>query len=772
MTPPDTSSLVILGESLAAGLVNFSLQADDQKQAFPQRVAQQLGVGLRQPLFQPPGVGEACGFPSLPDLLPAAEQTTVLTELPSAASFGNLAVPGLTVAESAGRRPAAPLIHRDDPRQTAINFVLGLPGLVHGGASTLPTQLEYALGRRPTLAIVELGFAEAMEAAVAGRADLLPADGTFREHYGRIVSSLRRAGSIVVVSTIPDPMDTAYFSSLDAASRVLHMPVAELRRDYGLGADDRVLVNGLTAIGVQIMARRVAPLPPGSTLDGGKAAAVTARVRALNAIVNDIAREHGAGVADFAAVYRGVRTSGLRAGDRTLGADFLGGFFSLNGYTPGATGQAALANAVIDALNATTGQRVQTIDLAGVVAADVVADYRPAEGPAFRTGAGRLAAAGATLRLVAFLLGFVAKAAAGAITRKKPSRSAESGNDPSRWTLRLPPGMVQVLPIESRASYYGDALRPVHSTDPAEVALGLTGKLLFRGLALLDSHLHGKVRIRFFPPVDDITHFEVTHPGGGLSADDGMLSAPVFFRLAAVQHKVMDSTSEISSGDLNLVTGEVTNLRYKLFFLNSAILALAAVNPTLPKDPLAFPGEFGSTWARFHQRPDGTLDYTCYGTSFVPLSVLKTAIRFPLPFTSPSGSVASIPGDGTALHPHFHISTKALETRSGGALAAAPANTIREIATPAGRWQLQFGEHFGGTVSIAVQPLPPAGALEQRAPAAPRDPGADDRLNLPVGAMDLNTGRFMPDGGSRLPALRWDGASIVVEDPVRAVSGV
>jgi hypothetical protein len=298
----------------------------------------------------------------------------------------------------------------------------------------------------------------------------------------------------------------------------------------------------------------------------------------------------------------------------------------------------------------------------------------------------------------------------------------------------------------------------VHTTIAAEREYGISGRLLFKGFALLDSHLHGRVRIKFYSPVNNIAHFEVTHPGGGLSADAGLLSAPVFFKLAAVQHKVMDSTAEISAGDLNLITGEVTGLRYTLFFLNSAILALAAVNPALPKDPLAFPGQWGRTWARFDQRSDGLLDYTCYGTSFVPLSVLRSPIRFPLPFTSPSGSVASVAGDGTALHPHFHISTKPIASHRAAPVGARP-QTIRRVQTPNGRWQVQFGEQFGGTVSIAVQSLPSAGTYPAPAAAPPVNPTADHRLNVPVGAVDLNTGSIMPGGGSSLPELALDAAA-------------
>src|SRR4051812_25401119 len=127
MSAPSSPVLVVLGESLAAGLVNFSLHEDDQRRAFPLLVAQRLGLACATPLFQPPGIGNAAGYPALPVLVPHEAQTTVLTEWPPVGAFDNLSIPGLTLAEAVERKPAAPLVQRDDPRGTALNFVLGTP---------------------------------------------------------------------------------------------------------------------------------------------------------------------------------------------------------------------------------------------------------------------------------------------------------------------------------------------------------------------------------------------------------------------------------------------------------------------------------------------------------------------------------------------------------------------------------------------------------------------------------------------------------------------
>ena len=253
---------------------------------------------------------------------------------------------------------------------------------------------------------------------------------------------------------------------------------------------------------------------------------------------------------------------------------------------------------------------------------DAVLAYQGAEGPRHGTLAGAFAAAGATAKRLTTMAKFVSGMMRGRRNRKEVPAPPTSGSNPDRWTIKLPPGLEQTLPLDSESSYYGDALRAAHTTDAQPKVYGVTGNLLFGGFALLDTHLHGSVHIKFSPPQNDTTHFEISL-GSGLKGGDGRLSAPQFYCLPAQQSQVMNAHDVLSSGDLNLIDGLVTNLKCRFFFLNTAIFALADVNPTLPAAPIDFPGFYGSTWARFDQRPDGRLDFTFYGTTFIPLSVLE-----------------------------------------------------------------------------------------------------------------------------------------------------
>jgi hypothetical protein len=383
-------------------------------------------------------------------------------------------------------------VRRDDALQTAINLVLGIRAFLDGSTAAMPSQVEYAVQSRPTVALVELGFVEVLEAAVAGNADLIPNTGAFRSDFAELVRALRALDCEVIALNIPDPLDTAHFSPVEAAARVLKVPAPMVAGAYGLQPDDRIAVEGLTEMGYQLFSKSIGPLPPGVILRGAVAADISARTARLNEEIAAVMQEQGGFLYDLHALFHGIRESGVSVGTRRLTADFLGGFYSLDGYYPGKTGQALIANGVLELLNRTYETAYKPVDLEKVIQLDPVAMYRQAEGPDFTPADLAPPAAGS--------------AQAGsppqpAIPEPVPTTPGSAGvEEPGRLPLVLPPGLEQVLPLNKEASYYGDALRAVHTADPAEALYGLTGNLLFGGLAMLDSHLSGSIRIKFSPP--------------------------------------------------------------------------------------------------------------------------------------------------------------------------------------------------------------------------------------------------------------------------------
>ena len=389
----DTTTFVVLGEGLAAGMANAGLSEAVQRQSFPAQVAKQMNTAFPQPLIQGPGIGDVLGYQSLPVRAPAYQQGSVRVfpkkaepekgeaeEAPTLFVF-NLSVPNFRLQDSLTRRPLSPLIHNDDLQQTVINLILGFPALILERTVPLWTQFEYARAMAPTFALVELGYFDVLDAAVAANPSQIPDPAAFRASYRTIVQGLRERFVEVLVTTIPDPMDTAYFSTPASVARLTRVPESFVREFYGLGANDLITRNTLTVIGGQFLRREIRPLPAGSVYPAAVAAEISNRVRALNTQIVEVAREQGAVVYDLNALFRRLKTTGIRAGSATITGDYFGGFYSLDGYYPGAAGHALIANEILGLLNQTYGERFPLVDLGPIVQNDPVTKYTPAREP-------------------------------------------------------------------------------------------------------------------------------------------------------------------------------------------------------------------------------------------------------------------------------------------------------------------------------------------------------------------------------------------------------
>jgi len=686
----------------------------------------------------------------------------------------NLAIPELTLDDALQLQAAQPLIHRDNAKQTAANLTWGIIA-ISKGETLLPTQLQYALQQSPTFTIVELGYHEFLEAAVLGDVGLLPDTEYFVSQYGQLLQQLKSAGSQILVTTIPDPIATAHFSSVDTAAKLLKIEPSLLAKIYSIKPDDLVTVNGVNEIGFQIFSRSIHSLPASSVLSSDTASKISDRVRVVNARLKDLGASFGT-VYDLAALFRRVAESGYPVNARTLTGEFLGGFYSLNGYYPGATGQAIIANEILDSLNRSYGSNYSMIDVGAVMAADSVAAYHQAGGPAWATS---------DLEKLAAQSQVPSSGKVSAQDVSKPSDNQKTNDgwaplvtDEIKLPLKLPPGLEQVLPLSKASSYFGDGIAPIDCHDAQSIQWGSCGSMIFGGLAMVDSHLSGSIRIKFTPPVNDVTHFEVSFEGG-FQGDDAVLVTPQLFKMGFQQSRVDQVPGTVSSGTLNLATGEVSDLSIYAAYGATALFALVSINPTFPKQPLNFPGIYGYAWANFEQRADGKLDFTFHGSTFVPLG---KDISWPLNLVGPSGDFARIPAAGTVMHPHLALSTKETPVLGQDFSADIPFNTVQEftlythnsafgdaftLSTPElggpakgrshlmGRLQIQFGGKTGNSVPIAVTSMGPGGqmALLPESPITQAFPvplsagpqGFNDNLRFPLRTYPLDVLAVIPD---------------------------
>lgn len=370
--------------------------------------------------------------------------------------------------------------------------------------------------------------------------------------------------------------------------------------------------------------------------------------------------------------------------------------------------------------------------------------------------------------------------------------------------LKLPPGLVQTLPVNHDSSFFGDALRAVDCTNDADLPYGICGNQLFGGLVMTDSHLNGNITIQFSQPVRNVSHFVVQiHL---LNGDDGVLSAPLGYSFPNKSQSVSDSI-RLSQGDLDLVTGGVTNLEFHTNFTNTTLLALANVNPKLKAPVISFPGVRGHAWATFKQRPDGLLDFRFRGNTFLPLGkdIEGDPVRFPLPYCGPVANCASVLARGTSLHPHLFLDTAPpIGTPCGNNCPDIPTDRQQEFSVASfftnfgdnfdldvpqlgglapgrshlqGRLGIQFGPRAGDSVSFTMATMVPAALFAQPPVSSITGPGfqpgfigqqeflrfpkvnyflqrvamVDEPFGLIHGAIDLKTGRVL--GEMQYPIL-------------------
>lgn len=383
----DTTTFVVVGEGLAAGMADYGLSREVQEWSFPSQMARQFGTIFPQPLIQGPGLEGIFGLDLPVARIPTYPQTTVRVfpfnpskkkgevDGPSLFVF-NLSMPNWRLADSLTKRPTRPLVQPHNPQQTSINLILGFPSLILENEVPLWTQFEYAKAMNPTLALVELGYFEGLEAAAAANPNLIPSAATFRSNYSTVVKGLRDLNAQVVVTTIPDPTAAAYFMAPALVARLLETEPAVLATKFGVRGDDLVTRPALYNMSNQLLSGTAIPLPPRSILPAAAAADIRARISALNTAISEISRENGALLYDMNRFFASLRESGISAAGRQLTAEYLGGFYSQDGVYPSITGHGLIANDMLRFLNSSFGQSYRLVDLPPLVARDPAVSMR------------------------------------------------------------------------------------------------------------------------------------------------------------------------------------------------------------------------------------------------------------------------------------------------------------------------------------------------------------------------------------------------------------
>ncbi len=373
--PVRFTNMVAVGDSLAAGFQSGVLRSSGQQNSFPALIARQARTYFFLPLVTDPGFGQeislvngnlvvgppVSGAPGDPRVFPLV--------VPQ-----NLAVPGQDTFEALTVRPA-------NPPDTLEDVLLGLPSLLTDQIPEL-SQIEWAVGLQPTLTLFWLGSNDVLGAALAGDASLATPLPAFQQAYTMALGAVATlTTSRVVVANIPDVTVIAYLTPAETIAAQAGAPLAAIGPILGIGAGDLVTAPGIPLVSAILTGQTAGPLPPNVVLTAQEVATLRTLTAQMNGFIGAIAAQLNVPVVDINGRLNDIDQNGYQAGPFRLTTDFLGGLFSLDGFHPTNTGQAIVANAFIERMNAFYGSNVPVVDVAAIAARDPLVPRAPAVGP-------------------------------------------------------------------------------------------------------------------------------------------------------------------------------------------------------------------------------------------------------------------------------------------------------------------------------------------------------------------------------------------------------
>ncbi len=342
----DLSRLVVVGDSVAAGVRNGLIDAETQREAFASLVAAQAGVDLPLPLLEPGRLDPDEPFRVNPDM-----------------QAHNLAVPGADARAALDARP-------DRPIDSLLDLMLGLPGLEQG---LTRSQVEWAEALGPTAVLLFLGNNDVLGAATGGEPDRVTPLPQFTSDMTAVMGRLAATGAPVVAGTIPDVTGIAFLTPAETIAERAGRSLEAIGPDLGLAAGDRLTPEGVVTAAARLAGAGEGPVPPDQVLTAAEAAEVRDTVQRFNTVIRNEADAIGAVVVDVFGLFERAAAEGIAVGGIRLTTAQGGGLFSLDGVHPTRTGQAVLANAFIDAINARFGTAVPPVDVADVATDDPLA---------------------------------------------------------------------------------------------------------------------------------------------------------------------------------------------------------------------------------------------------------------------------------------------------------------------------------------------------------------------------------------------------------------
>ncbi len=383
--PPPADRLVVVGDSLSAGVQNFSLLDTQQPNGYASVIARQAGWSLTLPLVPFPGVPNVLQLVSVgPPVViqPSSGSLTAPRDNPGVQPT-NIAVPGLTVGTALTLRPS---VTGTSPEQQWATVVLGFPSLLQGKA---PTEIELATSLHPKTLIEWLGNNDALVPALTGQLSTLTPVDKFAIAYRQVLDALVQTRASLITATIPDVTEVAYFTSAQTIAQGSGLPLDTVTAMLGIGPNDYVRPSAQAYVDAILVGKMQGPLPAACpsplpdlgvdtlpcVLSEADAKTIRSYLTSYNQTIFFETILHGGVVVDIHALVDQIYTNGYRVGNQLLTTNFLGGLFSLDGIHPTNTGYGVIANEFIKTMSTFLGKNIAPADIPSIFATDPLAKY-------------------------------------------------------------------------------------------------------------------------------------------------------------------------------------------------------------------------------------------------------------------------------------------------------------------------------------------------------------------------------------------------------------
>jgi hypothetical protein len=376
-TPPDTgpsttpsvaaattapalfARFVALGTSNSMGVQAAGIFAAGQRAAWPAELARRVGVPFSLPLIEDPG----CGPPLQPPLaanlaLVAAFGDDLVTAVMNfcmplrdgvTLPANNVAISGANVHDALYTTPEIEGAHV--PRKGVLYSRVLRPG---------QTQVAAMLEQKPTFVSVELAANEVLPAST-GRIEAMTPFADWARDYDEVLVKVKSTGAGAVLVGLPN--NAAQFPSIRRAREFFNEWPALLGLGISVSLNCYFSSNYLFIPGYLLTLVSKAPTTatcsnvPGAVdyvLTSSDINAINARLAQMNARMQQRAFENGYAYFSLESVY-GLPKPRLSVIDLLFSSNPFGPNISLDGVHPSAAGQAILAKAAAQAINATYG---------------------------------------------------------------------------------------------------------------------------------------------------------------------------------------------------------------------------------------------------------------------------------------------------------------------------------------------------------------------------------------------------------------------------------